>query len=170
MSGSGARNCGSSLVGDDDRLPGLRDRRCCERGESSSGRADACVPLRADRRERAPERGLETAVQPLDSAGLEVRDPERGGIDGEAGVLERTHDLLPRELGAGRVGLDERERRTRGERLPQPHPRLHACGLGGRRHRPDQRLPLRNGGKCRRAQRESRRPPECRLQLEPWDG
>ena len=123
-----------------------------------------------DRRERAPERRLEAAVEPLDSSRLEVRDAERGRLDGEAGVLERVQDLLPGALGACRVGLDERERRAGRERLPQPHPRPHARCLGGRRHRPEQRLSLRLGSERRRAQRERRRPPQRRLQLEPGNG
>ncbi len=92
-----------------------------------------------------------------------------GRIDGEARVLERPQDLFPGELGAGRVGLDERERRTRGEPLPQPHPRPHAGGLGSSRHRPEQRLALRLGSQRGGTQRERGSPPQSGLQLEPGD-
>ena len=67
---------GQLVVGDDDHLARPPDRSRCERGEAPSGGADARVPLGADRRERTPERGLEAAVEPLDSPRLEVRDTE----------------------------------------------------------------------------------------------
>src|SRR5437588_73729 len=75
------------LVGDHDHLPGSRDGSCRERGEAACGRAYTRVPLGSDRRERASERRLEAAVEPLDSPRLEVRDAERGRLDSEAGIF-----------------------------------------------------------------------------------
>ena len=114
------------VVADDEQLPGLRDRGGRERGEPPACRADARIPVRADRGERALQRRVEAAVQPLDPARLEVRDAERGRLDREACVLERADDLLPGLLGRGRVGLDEHELRARRERLAEPHLRPDA--------------------------------------------
>src|SRR5439155_1252607 len=62
------------LVADDEQLPGSRDGGRRERGEAAPRSADPCVPRRADRGERPPQRRLEPAVEPLDAARLEVGD------------------------------------------------------------------------------------------------
>src|SRR5205814_2146259 len=68
------------LVANDEQLPRLRDRSGGERGKAPAGRTEPRVPLLPDRRERAPQRGLEPAVELLDAARLEVRDSERGRL------------------------------------------------------------------------------------------
>src|SRR5262249_53455178 len=130
------------LFGDHDYLPGSRDRSCRQCGEPPAGGADPCIPLRPDGAERALERWLKPAIEASRAPRLEVRDAGGGRIDGEACVLERADDLLPPLLGPGRVGLDEHERRARGERLPQPHPWPHAKRLGRGGDGTDERLPL----------------------------
>ena len=169
MSGSGARKFPTSSSRTTSSWP-PRATVAAEGCEATSGDADACVPLRSDRGERAVERRVETAVQPLDPARLEIRDPGRGRVDGEAGVLERTDDLLPRLLGGSRVGVDENELRARRERLTEPHLRPDAERFRGRGHRADQRLcaGLRREG--RRAQLDRRPGPQGGLQFESGDG
>ena len=114
--------------------------RCRQRREPALGRADARVPRRPDRGERPLQRRLEPVVEALDPARLEVDAADRRGFDREAGVLQPLQQLLPFMLRSRRILLDEREVRAERERLPQPHPRLHAGGLGGRGHRPEQGL------------------------------
>src|SRR5206468_3234173 len=98
-----------------------RDVRGRECGEPPFGRAGARVPDGADCRERALERGLEPAVEPLDALRLEVDRSRLRRLDGEPGVLEPPQDLLPRLLGRCRVLLDELELRARRERLAETH-------------------------------------------------
>ena len=116
------------------------DARRGEGGEAAAGSADAWIPRRAGGCERPLERRLHAPVQPLDPAGLEDDGAVLGGIDSEAGILEAAQHTLPLPLHGGRVAVDENERRTCRERLPQPHPRLHARSLGGGGHGPEERL------------------------------
>ena len=96
-------------------------------------RASHAVPTA---RERAPQRRLEPAVEPLHPARLEVRDAERGRLDREARVLERADDLLPRQLGRRRIGLDERRAADRSpsaspRRIPGRTPAASAAAVTG---------------------------------------
>ena len=143
------------------------DARRGQCGEAAPGRADARIPARAGGRERPLERRPHAPVQPLDAARLEDDDAVLDGVDGEAGVLEAAQHSLPLPLDGRRVAVDERERRARGERLPQAHPRLDACGLGGGGHRAEQRLLPRSRSERRRLEREPRPRAQRRSQLEP---
>ena len=131
--------------------------------------ADARVPRRSDSGERPLQRRLEAAVEALDSARLEVDATDSGGFDRETGVLEPLQELLPFVLRGRRILLDERKVGAERERLPQPHPGLHARSLGGRRHRPEQRLLPRRRPKRSRPKRERRPLPQRRPQLESGD-
>ena len=149
--------------------PGSGDARSGKGREAAAGRADARIPAGADRGERTLECRLHAPVQPLDALRLEVDDALLGRVDGEARVLETAQDSLPLPLDGRGVAVDEDERRARRERLSQAHPRLHACGLRGSRHGPEQRLLSR----LRRERRGDKREPwpraQCRSQLEPRD-
>src|SRR5207248_2152544 len=100
------------LGGDDQHLARTRHGRGGQSSEAPLGRARARIPRQADRGERALQRRLEPAVEPLDAARLEEDGARFGGIDDEAGVLEPAQDLLPRLLGPGRIALDEDELRA----------------------------------------------------------
>src|SRR5207302_5885673 len=63
---------GQPLVRDDQHLATARDRRGRERSKPPLRSADPRIPARSDGGERTPERRLEPAVEPLDSARLEV--------------------------------------------------------------------------------------------------
>src|SRR5262249_55712245 len=70
-------------AGADRGRPGPRPPRGAGRGEAPPGGAGARPPRRAARGERAPERGLEPAVETLDPAWLEVHRPRAGRLDRE---------------------------------------------------------------------------------------
>ena len=129
-----------ALVGDDQNLPGTRDVRGRESCEPALGSARAWVPGSADGGKRTLERGLQPAVETLHSPRLEIDTAEIGGLDRETRILERPQDLLPGLLGRGGILLDEHESRAGRERLAHPHPWPDAERIGGRGHRPDQRL------------------------------
>jgi hypothetical protein len=133
--------------------------RRSERRELPLGRADARVPRRSDRRERAPEGLLDAAVEPLDAARLEERAARLDRRDRDPRVLQPAQDLLPFALGSLRVGLDEDERRAERERLPEPHSRTDSGGLGGRSDGPDQRLDPLGRRERRRPESEPRATP-----------
>ena len=88
-------------------------------------------------------------------------------VDREARVLETLQDLFPLPLDRGGIPVDENERRTGGERLPQSHPRLDACCLGCGGHRAEQRLLIRVRRERSRHEREPGPRAQCRSQLEP---
>ena len=157
------------LGGDEKNLTGTRDARGCERGEAPAGSADARIPRRADRRERALERRLNTAVQALDALRLEDDCTLLDRIDGEARVLEAPQDTLPLPLDSGWIAIDEDERRAGGECLPQAHPRLHSGCLGRRGDRPEKRLLSRLRRERRGDERQPRPCAQRRSQLEPWN-
>ena len=152
---------------DEEDLTRTRDARRREGGEAPLGGADARIPGRADRRERALERRLHAAVEALDALRLEHDRALLDRLDGEARVLETPQDALPLPLDRSRVAIDEDERRARRERLPEAHPRLHACRLGRRGDRPEQRLLARLRRERRRDEREPRPRTQRRSQLEP---
>src|SRR5262249_517438 len=166
----GSEEVPNLLGADDEQLAAARNGGSGEGGEAAAGDADAGVPLRADGPERAAQRGVETPVEPLDPARLEVRGSERGRVDSEACVLERTDDLLPRLLGRSRVGVDEDELRAGRERLAELHLQPHAERLGGRRHRTDERLRAGLRREGRRPQLERWPGPPRGLPVEPGDG
>ena len=121
----------------------------------------------ADRRERALERRLHAAVEALDSARLEHDRALLDRIDGEARVLEPAQDALPLPLDRSRIAIDEDERRARGERLPEAHPRLHARCLRRGGDRPEERLLPRLRRERRGDERQPRPRTQCCSQLEP---
>ena len=88
-------------------------------------------------------------------------------IDGDARVLETSEHFLPFPLDRGWIPLDEGERRARGERLPEAHPRLDARGLGCGGHRTQERLLVRLRGERRRYEGEPWARAQRRSQLEP---
>ena len=90
--------------------------------------------------ERPFERRLQASVQPLDASRLEVDASRLLGVDREARVLEPLQYPLPLALDRRRILFDEHELRAHRERLPQPHPRLHAGELGGGGDRADELL------------------------------
>ena len=122
---------------------------------------------RADRRERALERRLHASVEPLDALRLEHDRALLDRVDGEAGILEAPQDVLPLPFDGRRIAIDEDERRARGERLSETHPRLHACCLGGSGDRPEQRLLPRLRRERRGHERQPRPRTQRRSQLEP---
>src|SRR6185503_9293199 len=95
------------LGGDEKNLTGTRDARGCERGEAPAGSADARIPRRANRRERALERRLNTAVEAFDTFRLEDDCALLDRIDGEARVLEAPQNTLPLPLDSGWIAIDE---------------------------------------------------------------
>src|SRR5206468_10967148 len=98
------------------------------------------IPGSTDGGERAPQRRLEPAVQPLHPMRLEVDATDSGRIDRKARVFECTQDLLPRLLGRSRILLDQDELRTCRQTFAESHARADAEPLGGCGHRAEQRL------------------------------
>ena len=104
----------------------------------------------------ALQRGLDAAVETLDSFRLEEDRARLGRLDAEACVLESPQDLLPCLLGRRRILLDELELGAHRERLSQTHPRPHPPRLGRAGDRADQRFRPREWRERRRER------------LEPW--
>jgi pimeloyl-ACP methyl ester carboxylesterase len=157
------------LVGDDQHLAGAGDVRRRQRREAPARRADPRVPARPDSLQRALQRRLEPAVEALHPARLEVCAAGRGRIDRDTRVLESPDDLLPGFFRRGRVGIDEPERRTGRERLPQAHTRPDARSLRGGGDRPEQRLGPRLGSERRGLGLQARPLPQRGSQLESRD-
>ena len=155
------------LLRDEQDLTGSRDARSCEGREAARRRPNPRVPARADGSECPLERRSDSSVQPLDTSRLEDHHAMLDRIDAEARVLETAQDLLPLPLDRGRIAVDENERRTSGERLPQTHPRLDAYRVCGRGYWTEKRLPARVGRQCGRHEREPRSRAQRCSQLEP---
>ena len=79
--------------------------------------------------------GAEATGETLDARGIEVGAARLDRLDGEAGVLGTAEHALPLLVDSGWILLEERERRARGERLPEPHagPNAGPLGLAGAR-------------------------------------
>ena len=153
----------------DECLPGTRDARRRKGGEPALRRARAWIPGSSDGGERPLQRRLQASVQPLDALRLEVDATRLLGVDGEARVLEPLQHPLPLALDRSRILLDEDELRAHRERLPQPHPRLHAGELGGGGDGTDELLGSGQRRERRRHERQPRLVPQRRAQLEAGD-
>ncbi len=117
-------------VVDDHGAAGWSDAGGGERGEAAPGGADTGIPFRPGSIESTAEHGAEATGETLDARGVEVGAARLDRLDGEAGVLETAEHALPLLLDSGWILLDERERRARGERLPEPHAGPNAGPLG----------------------------------------
>ena len=157
------------LVGDDQDLPGARDVRCGQSCEPALRCARTWIPGSTDGGERAPQRRLEPAVQPLDPTRLEVDATDRGRIDRKTGVFECTQDLFPRLLGCSRILLHQNELRTRRQPLAEPHPRADTEPLGHGRDRAEHRLRSGHRRQCCGSQGEARLLAQGSPQLEAGD-
>ena len=99
--------------------------------------------------QRAPRRGDDalqvSPVQRAQALRVEPREPGAPGLDGRADALQPGEQALPLVGHPGRVRRHEPQRRTAGQRLPEPQPGAHAVGLGGRGRLADQLLAPRLG-------------------------
>ena len=110
------------------------------------------IPGGADRGERALERGLDAAVEPLHPARVEVEAAGLDRLDREAAVLEplgasSPTPVRPRPGRARRATSDGQVASA----SPEPHARPDAGSLGGGGDGPEQRLGSRHRRERRRA-------------------
>ena len=167
VSGSGARKRGSSSSRTTIVCPGGATDAAASAANRRSAAPIRASQARADRGERAPERRLEPAVEPLDSARLEVDDAGRPPARPRSPASSsRAQDLLPRLLGRRRVRLDERELRAGRERLAQPHPRPHPGASAAAVTGPTSGSPCGSRRERRGPQRKRRRASQRRPKLE----
>lgn len=157
------------LIRHDQDLTRARDACRGESGKAATGGANAWIPGRADRCDRALERRLHTSVEPLDPSRLEDDSALLDRIDGETCIFESPQDPFPLPLDDSRIAVDEYKRRARGKRLPQSHPRPHAGCFRSACNRAEERFLAFLRSERRRDERQPRPRAQCRSQLEPWN-